>query len=69
MTTDDSQGECRFCGDTGHIRVYDFDGSHAEPCPFCLTQDEHAAKRAALAREFGTDRQRRQARTTGRTAD
>jgi hypothetical protein len=63
MTNDDSQGECRFCEDTGHIRVYDFDGSHAEPCPFCLTHAEHEAKRAALARSFGTDAERRRIRT------
>jgi hypothetical protein len=57
MTTDDAV-ECKACEDTGYIRVYDFDGSHAEPCPYCLIQ-----LRAAMARVFGTDAERRRIRT------
>lgn len=54
--------DCPYCDDTGYIRVDDFDGSHAEPCSHCGIAGEYDAKRAALAREFGTDRQRQQKR-------
>jgi hypothetical protein len=57
-----AERECRFCEGTGRIWEWDFDGSKRVcPCPVCEENDRHERARAEAARQFGTDRQRREA--------
>jgi hypothetical protein len=52
---------CSFCHDTGTLKTRDFDGFVIVPCPVCA--DQYALYRRKLAREFGTDAERRRIRT------
>lgn len=49
---------CTICRDRGTVTVFDFDGQEVVPCPACQERDRHERARAALAREYGTERQR-----------
>lgn len=53
---------CVICRGRRTVTVCDFDGATVEPCPACTAKDPHERARAALAREFGSDRQRRERR-------
>jgi hypothetical protein len=52
---------CPSCRDTGTLKLADFDGPSIVPCPVCA--DQYALYRRKLAREFGTDAERRRIRT------